>query len=105
MSNKYSLINVRTKEMEYTGLTAGEVYQITGLTPRRVSFYMRKQMIFKDTWQVLMDDDDYSEFWTYEMCIQWDCIRKMVLGGLKFGKGTYEEKLSRWRNRNDRKKL
>lgn len=47
--------------------------------------------------EVSLDEDDYSEFWTDEMCMYWDCVRKMVLGGLKFGKGSYEEKLTRWR--------
>ena len=31
--------------------------------------------------------------------MKWDCVRKMVLGGLKFGKGSYEEKMERWRKR------
>ena len=99
MSYSYTLRNIQTGTVEYTGLTAGEVYRITGISSQRVSRYAAAGKVYGNTWKVSLDEDDYSEFWTDEMCMKWDCVRKMVLGGLKFGKGSYEEKLERWRKR------
>lgn len=99
MSYSYTLRNIQTGTVEYTGLKAGEVHQITGIPSQRVSRYAADGKVYGNTWKVSLDEDDYSEFWDYELCMRWDCIRKMVLGGLKFGKSSYEEKLARWRNR------
>lgn len=99
MSYSYTLRNLKTGEEYYTGLNAGEVHKITGIPSQHVSRYATQKRIYRNTWEVLLDEDDYPEFWDYELCMRWDCIRKMVLGGLKFGKGTYEEKIARWRNR------
>ena len=96
MGYSYTLKNLRTGEEKH-GLKAGEVRQITGIPSDYVSRYAAKGRAYQDTWEVSLDEDDYSEFWTDEMCMKWDCVRKMVLGGLKFGKGSYEEKLERWR--------
>ena len=104
MSYSYTLRNIQTGTVEYTGLKAGEVHQITGIPSQRVSRYAADGKVYGNTWKVSLDEDDYSEFWTEEMCMKWDCIRKMVLGGLKHGKGTYEEKIARWRNRASKKR-
>ena len=97
MSYSYTLRNIQTGIVEYTGLKAGEVHQITGISSQRVSRYAADGKVYGNTWKVSLDEDEYSEFWADEMCMKWDCVRKMVLGGLKFGKGSYEEKLERWR--------
>ena len=99
MSYSYTLRNLQTSEEYYTGLSAGEVHQITGISFNNVSRYAAQKRIYRNVWEVSFDEDDYSEFWDDELCMRWDCIRKMVLGGLKHGKGTYEEKIARWRNR------
>lgn len=36
MSYSYTLRNIQTGTVEYTGLKAGEVHQITGISSRRV---------------------------------------------------------------------
>ena len=88
MSYSYTLRNIQTGTVEYTGLKAGEVHQITGIPSQRVSRYAADGKVYGNTWKVSLDEDDYSEFWTDEMCMKWDCVRKMVLGGLE-----------RWRKR------
>ena len=85
MSYSYTLRNIQTGIVEYTGLKAGEVHQITGISSQRVSRHVADGKVYGNTWKVSLDEDDYSEFWTDEMCMKWDCVRKMVLGGLKFG--------------------
>ena len=67
MSYSYTLRNIQTGTVEYTGLKAGEVHQITGISSQRVSRHAADGKVYGNTWKVSLDEDDYSEFWTDEM--------------------------------------
>lgn len=84
MGYSYTLKNLRTGEEKH-GLKAGEVRQLIGIPSGSVSHYAVNGRVYQDTWKMSidMDEDDYSEFWTDEMCMKWDCVRKMVLGGFR----------------------
>ena len=96
---RYTLTDIQTGEIECTGASAGEIASITGIPSQQVSKYMRSGAQYKGIWQVRLYEEGDASIWTYELCMHWGCIRKMVLGGLKHGKGTYEEKIARWRKR------
>ena len=97
MRNRYALKNIRTGAIEYTDLSSLEVSRIIGIPSGRICKYARYGYICKEQWKVMLTGTDIEDLWTEEIRTEWDCIRKMVLGGLQRGKGSYEEKLARWR--------
>ena len=101
--HRYTLRDIQTGEIICADLTAGEVYRITGIPSQQVNKYWQRGTIRDSIWKVDLYEEGDEGIWTPELCMRWDCIRKMVLGGLKHGKGTYEEKIERWRNRASKK--
>lgn len=97
--HRYTLRDIQTGEIICADLTAGEVYRITGIPSQQVNKYWQRGTIRDSIWKVDLYEEGDEGIWTPELCMRWDCIRKMVLSGLKHSKGTYEEKIERWRNR------
>ena len=91
--HRYTLRDIQTGEIICADLTAGEVYRITGIPSQQVNKYWQRGTIRDCIWKVDLYEEGDEGIWTPELCMHWDCIRKMVLGGLKHGKGTYEEKI------------
>ena len=56
MSYSYTLRNIQTGTVEYTGLKAGEVHQITGISSQRVSRYAAAGKVYGNTWKVSLDE-------------------------------------------------
>ena len=48
MSYSYTLRNIQTGTVEYTGLKAGEVHQITGIPSQRVSRYAADGKVYPE---------------------------------------------------------
>lgn len=49
MSYSYTLRNIQTGIVEYTGLKASEVHQITGISSQRVSRYAAAGKVYGNT--------------------------------------------------------
>ena len=52
MSYSYTLRNLQTSEEYYTGLSAGEVQKITGISFNNVSRYAAQKRIYRKVWEV-----------------------------------------------------
>ena len=74
----YSLENILNGSIEHTGLTAGEVHRMIGLSVSGVHRYANEDNIYHRTWRIIQEAE-----WTEEKCLEWDSIRAMVRHGLR----------------------
>ncbi|RGE14394.1 hypothetical protein DXB03_09335 [Lachnospiraceae bacterium OF11-28] len=74
----YSLENILNGSIEHTGLTAGEVHHMIGLSVSAVRRYANEDNIYHRTWRILQEAE-----WTDGECLEWDFLRAMVRHGLR----------------------
>lgn len=103
--NRYEIVNANTGVIEYAGLTSGEVQTILGMPTESVSRYAIRGWLFRSTWRIRIDKDEYEEIWTDEVCMHWECVRKMVLGGLRIKRKRWTSTLKELRSRHLRKSM
>lgn len=79
----YSLENILNGSIEHTGLTAGEVHRMIGLSVSGVRRYANEDNIYHRTWRIIQEAE-----WTEEKCLEWDSLRAMVRHGLRHTRNT-----------------